>query len=127
MEFEAYDAKSAEARAMWGDTPAYAEYEKRVAAQGQTAMQNAGRALMQMLSDLGQCKEKCVSDPEVQQRVCALQDFITAHFYPCTDEIFAHLGKLYAAGEMAENIDRAGGKGTAPFVSRAIAAYLNVK
>ena len=51
-----------------------------------------------------------------------LQGYITAHFYTCTDEILAGLGRLYAAGgELTEAIDRAGGPGTAAFAAEAIA------
>ena len=43
---------------------------------------------------------------------------------PLTDRILAGLGQMYAAGgEMTENIDRAGGNGTAEFASRAIRIY----
>jgi hypothetical protein len=53
-----------------------------------------------------------------------LQDYITGHFYTCTDEILAGLGQLYAAGgAMTDNIDKAGGPGTAAFASAAISAY----
>ena len=60
-------------------------------------------------------------DPAVQAQVRKLQDYITAHYYRCTDRILLGLGRMYAAGgEFTENIDRAGGKGTAEFVCRAI-------
>ena len=79
---------------------------------------------MRILAGFGSLKEKAASDPDVQTRVKALQDYITAHFYTCTDEILAGLGKLYAAGgDFTENIDRAGGAGTAAFVSQAIEIY----
>jgi hypothetical protein len=53
-----------------------------------------------------------------------LQDHISAHFYTCTDQILAGLGKMYAAGgEFTENIDSCGGKGTAAFASAAIEGY----
>ena len=53
-----------------------------------------------------------------------ITDYITEHFYNCTDEILSGLGKMYAAdGEFRENIDAAAGKGTAVFASAAIAAY----
>ena len=53
-----------------------------------------------------------------------LQRFITENMYTCTDEILASLGQMYAAdGEFRQNIDRAGGEGTAEFASRAIAGY----
>ena len=54
-----------------------------------------------------------------------IQNYISQNFYECTNEILAGLGKMYAAeGEFKANIDKAGGKGTAEFVSRAIAEYV---
>ena len=45
-------------------------------------------------------------------------------YYPCTKEILNSLGEMYAAGgEFTENIDKAGGEGTAVFAQRAIAIY----
>ena len=53
-----------------------------------------------------------------------IRGFITAHWYTCTDQILQGLGQMYAAGgEFTENIDRAGGEGTAAFTAAAIAAY----
>ena len=50
-----------------------------------------------------------------------LQHFITAHSYTCTKQILRGLGQMYAAGDsMTENIDKAGGKGTAAFARQAI-------
>ena len=64
------------------------------------------------------------SAPEAQALVQELRDYITGHFYTCTPEILSGLGKMYAAdGEFKENIDRAGGTGTAEFVSQAIDIY----
>ena len=79
---------------------------------------------MAVLSVFGQLKDKPASAPEAQAQVEALQHYITAHFYTCTDEILAGLGRLYAAGgEFTENIDRAGGEGAAAFAAEAIAYY----
>ena len=53
-----------------------------------------------------------------------LQGDITENYYPCTKEILNSLGEMYAAGgEFTENIDKAGGEGTAAFAQRAIAIY----
>ncbi len=66
----------------------------------------------------------CVLLTEVQEQVQKLQDYITTHYYRCTDEILASLGQMYVEDEaFRENIDRAGGEGTAEFVSRAIHCY----
>ena len=63
-------------------------------------------------------------DEKVQTQIKRIQDYITEHLYTCTDEILAGLGKMYAGGgEMTENIDAAGGKGTAELASKAIEIY----
>ena len=129
MRFQAFDkskidAYAAEAKAWWGNTDAYREYEAKTGHQSPKEQQEAGDGLMQILAGFGSLKENAASDPAVQTRVKALQDYITAHFYTCTDEILAGLGKLYAAGgDFTENIDRAGGAGTAAFASQAIEFY----
>ena len=79
---------------------------------------------MAVLAGFGPLKEKPASCPEAQTQVKALQNYITAHFYTCTDTILAGLGQLYAAGgDFTDNIDRAGGPGTAAFVGEAIRVY----
>ena len=53
-----------------------------------------------------------------------LQDFITEHFYTCTNEVLSGLGKMYAGGgEFTANIDAVGGEGTADFANKAIEVY----
>ena len=65
------------------------------------------------------------SDDAAQVLVKKLQDYITEHFYTCTNEILAGLGKMYVAdGEFKTNIDNAAGEGTAEFVSKAIEYYI---
>ena len=54
-------------------------------------------------------------------QVRKLQDYITDHFYTCSDKILCGLGRMYAGGgELTENIDDVGGVGTAEFASKAI-------
>ena len=117
-------AYAKKAKALWGDTDAYKEYEQKTAGRSAEEQKSAADGLMQIFAGFGRLKEKPVSAPEVQAQVKALQAYITAHYYTCTDEILRGLGGLYAAGgELTENIDRAGGQGTAAFVSAAIAVY----
>ena len=60
-------------------------------------------------------------DEQVQLQVRKLQDYITDHFYTCSDKILCGLGRMYAGGgELTENIDDVGGVGTAEFASKAI-------
>ncbi|MBR0509059.1 MAG: MerR family transcriptional regulator [Clostridia bacterium] len=130
MDFTAFDkskidAYAKEAKARWGDTAAYKEYEKRTAGESPEARQSAADGLMAIFAEFGKLKERPASDPEVQKQVRELKDYITGHFYTCTDEILAGLGNLYAAGgEFTENIDRAGGEGTAAFVNESIGRYI---
>ena len=81
---------------------------------------------MQLFTEFGQMLSSDPSDEKVQLQVKKLQDYITEHFYNCTNEILLGLGKMYSGGgEFTENIDRAGGPGTAEFVTKAIEFYCN--
>lgn len=112
------DQYAAEAKAKWGKTEAYKEYEKR----GKGA--DAGDALMSLFAEAGKLRHLSPDAPEVQTMVANIQSYITDHYYTCTKQIFAGLGRMYAADERFKaNIDRAGGEGTAVFVSKAIEIY----
>ena len=76
---------------------------------------------MEIFAEFGKIKDERPEGPQAQELVKRLQGYITAHFYTCKDEILAGLGQMYTAGgEMTDNIDRAGGEGTAAFAARAI-------
>ena len=138
MDFTAFDKTKLEeyakrAREEYSGTDAYKEYEVKSA--GRTAETEAvlGEGLMAIFARFGKLLTDGSSgasesgtpadpaSPAAQALVRELQDYITEHFYTCTPEILAGLGKMYAAdGEFRENIDRCGGDGTAVFVSKAI-------
>ena len=127
MAFHAFDNKDleqykAEVKERWGETRAYQEYEQKQR-DGQDFA--AGTAqLMGAFAKLGSMKELTPDNPQVQEQVGVLQRVITENFYTCTPEILSGLGEMYTADErFRENIDRAGGEGTAEFARRAIAAY----
>lgn len=112
-----------EVRQRWGSTDAYRESERRekgrTKEQGQ-AIADGMQDLMQVFADV---RTLDPADARAQALVERWQAYITAHFYPCTDEILAGLGRMYTADErFMQNIDRCG-EGTADFMSRAIAAY----
>lgn len=129
MDFSAFDTKkldeyAARAKEAWGDTPAYKEFEQK--AKGRTDTENAelNRQMMAIFADFGAIRDTDPAGEAAQALVRRLQDFITAHYYNCTEHILSGLGQMYAAGgEMTENIDRAGGIGTAEFSAKAIAVY----
>ena len=53
-----------------------------------------------------------------------VRDYISEHYYSCTKQVFAQLGRMYGSGsEFTENIDKAGGPGTAAFAAEAIRIY----
>ena len=112
------DSYAAEAKAKWGNTEAYKEYETKGAGQ------NQADALMEVFADIGKSRHLSPDSAEAQALVARLQQFITDHFYTCTKPILAGLGQMYMADDrFRENIDRAGGEGCAEFVSRAIEIY----
>lgn len=114
-EFEQYKA---EAKEKWGKTEAYQEYEKRNKADA------AADGLMAVFSEFGALFGADPAAEQVQAKVAKLQQFITDHYYTCTKQILQGLGQMYVAdARFKENIDRAGGPGTAEFAHQAIEIY----
>lgn len=127
MDFQAFDQSELEqykeeAKERWGATQAYQEYEARA-----TGKQDFGASTQQMMSifaELGTLRQASPADAAVQEKVAALRQFITDHYYTCTPEILRGLGQMYTGDErFRRNIDRAGGEGTADFAAQAIAFY----
>jgi DNA-binding transcriptional MerR regulator len=129
MDFSAFDrtrqdAYAAEAKKRWGKTDAYKEFEQKTAGQTQEQQNAAGDGLMAVFARMGTIRTADPASPEAQALVRELQDYITAHYYTCTKQILQGLGMMYIAGdEMTENIDKAGGEGTAQFAHDAIEVY----
>ena len=129
MDFQAFDTSKMEAykklaKETWGETDAYKEYEVKAMAQSDKEKRQAAEGLMNVFYEFGNLKSLDPMEEKVQDQVAKLQSFITENYYTCTKEILAGLGQMYAAGgEMTENIDAAGGKGTAEFVAKAIAIH----
>lgn len=129
MDFKAFDTTkidtyAAEAKAKWGKTEAYKEFEKKTAGQTKEQQQRTGDALMDIFAEIGAVRHLAPESAEAQMLVKKLQDFITANYYTCTKQILRGLGMMYIAGDsMTENIDKAGGAGTAEFVHKAIEVY----
>ena len=114
------DAYAAEAKAKWGKTEAYREYEQK---SSDKVGQN-GDALMAIFAEIGAVRHLDPASEEVQALVSKIQNHITAHFYNCTKPILAGLGQMYVSDQrFRENIDRAGGEGCAEFAAKAIEIY----
>lgn len=120
-EIEKYKA---EIKAKWGNTKAYQEYMQKDIAQNEGSYSKITNELLTMFSELGELKHLTPNADEVQKKIAALQKFITDNYYVCTNKILSGLGELYVSDErFKDNIDKAGGAGTADFVKQAIALY----
>ena len=129
MNFSAFDRSkqaqyAAEAKRRWGSTDAYREYEQKTAGQTENQQASAAEGLMAIFARMGEIRHLSPNRPEAQALVKELQDYITANYYNCTKAILQGLGMMYIAGdEMTENIDKAGGEGTAQFAHDAIQIF----
>ena len=129
MDFSPFDRSemdeyTAQAKRRWGKTEAWQEFEQKTAGQTATQIRSTGDALMDIFTEFGAIRHTSPASPEAQALVAKLQGFITAHYYNCTNQILRGLGQMYIAGDsMTENIDKAGGPGTAQFAHEAIEIY----
>ncbi len=128
MNFKAFDKSEiekykAEAKEKWGNTQAYKEYEQK-AAQSDSNCNEIENRLMAVFSEIGALRNLSPGAKEVQEKIAALQKFITDNCYSCTDEMLSTLGQMYVDDErFKESIDKAGGGGTAEFARQAISIY----
>lgn len=126
MDFSAFDTSkideySKKAKEQWGETKEYKEYETKTAKRSKEDEQKIMSDFMDIFKEFGTIKNQDPSSIDAQTLVKKLQNYISEHFYNCSDEVLAGLGAMYAGGnEFTENIDKAGGEGTADFVSKAI-------
>ena len=129
MDFEAFDKKkleeyAAQARKSWGTTPEYKEFEQKNSGKTLAELKQTGDGLMALLAEFASMKDADPAASEAQAQARRVQNYITEHYYNCTNQIFAQLGKMYGSGgEFTENIDRVGGPGTACFAAEAIRIY----
>ena len=121
MDFSAFDKEEQnrlreEAKAKWGQTDAWREFEAR----GEDGREDG---LMAIFARFGAVMGFGPGSDEARALARELQSFITEHYYACTDEILAGLGEMYVSDErFKKSIDSAGGEGTAEFVRSAIRA-----
>ena len=114
-----------EARARWGNTDSYREHEQKTKNYTKEKWAEANDGMMEIFAEFAACKESGADadSNEAQALVAKLQEYITANYYTCTDEILAGLGKMYVADErFKKNIDKYGEE-TAEFAANAIADY----
>ncbi len=129
MDFTAFDTSkideyAAQAKSLWGNTPEYREFEEKNKNRTAQEEQSISTQMTSIFTEFGTMLELAPDAGKVQAQVKKLQDFITINFYNCSDEILYSLGNMYAGGgDFTENIDKAGGEGTAEFVFQAIKIY----
>ena len=129
MDFTVFDTKkideySKRAKEQWGKPPEYKEFEEKAKNWPDEEQQGMMSDFMQIFAEFGQMMTLDPADEKVQLQVKKLKDYISEHFYSCSNEILGCLGKMYAGGgEFTENIDKVGGSGTAVFTSKAIELY----
>jgi len=120
-EFETYKS---EVKAKWGNTDAYKEHSEKTKHYGKEKWNDLSGGMEAIFGEFAACmSDNQPESPEAQALVKKLQDFITDNYYTCTKQILSGLGQMYTLDDrFRENIDRQG-KGTAAFVSAAIAYY----
>lgn len=129
LDFEAFDTRkideyAKEAKARWGKTEAYREFEEKAKYRTPQEEQMISEDLMEIFREFGVMRGRQPEEEMVQAQVQKLKDFITKNFYQCTVEILIYLGGMYAGGgSMTDNIDRESGAGTGKFVEQAILVY----
>lgn len=111
---------------VYGHTAEYKEFEEKSKGRTNEEAQKLSVQMMAMFSEFGSMRKMPPESEKVHSQVKKLQHFITEHFYTCSDEVLYGLGSMYAGGgKFTENINKAGGDGTAEFVFKAIQKYCN--
>ena len=129
MDFTAFDTRKLEeykmkAKEQWGDTSAYKEYEEKASGRSDEEEKVLWKEFMKLFERFGKIKDTDPASDKAQGMVKDIQDYITEHFYECSKDILAGLGKMYpSGGEFTTNIDSVGGSGTAEFVGKVIEIY----
>ena len=120
---EAKQKYAAEAKARWGSTAAYAEYEKKSAGYSTVQQKMLDGEAAAILKEFGRHRTLPPDSAQAQALVKKWQAYITDHYYRCTKEILSCLGQMYVGDErFTRHIDQYG-TGTAAFMAAAIEAY----
>ena len=103
MDFSAFDKTKLEeyarrAKAEWGGTPEYREYERKAEGRSEEGQAELNRRMMAVFAEIGALRGGDPASAKVQELVKKLRDFISEHYYACSDKVLAGLGLMYAAG-----------------------------
>ena len=130
MDFDGFDTKKmdeygAQAKALYGKTDAYKEFEQKSKSRTAQQEKDLGAQVMDFFARLGKMRPCAPGCAEAQTWAKELQDFFTAHYYTCTPQILGSLAESYAGGgSMTENIDKVGGAGTGAFAKEVLDIYI---
>ena len=130
MDFEAFDTSkmdeyAAQAKASWGETPEWKEYERKSVGHSKEEMNAMGEELLALFEPFGRMVADGVdpASPEATAQARLVQSYITEHFYTCSDEVFLGLGRMYGSGgDFTRTINATAGDGAAEFAMHAIEA-----
>lgn len=131
MDFSAFDTRkmdeySRQAKERWGTTEAYRQYEEKSRGWGPGEEQVLEKEVWDLFTEFGRLMRQGVlpREEQAQRQVERLREYFTEHFYDCTRELLAGLGKMYGGGgAFTEGINQAAGEGCAQYVAEAIAHY----
>ena len=88
-----------EAKQRWGDTSAYAEYEKKSRSYSDAQQNMLDGEGARILSEFGRNRSLAPDSAQAQALVKKWQAYITSHYYTCTKEILSCLGQMYVGDE----------------------------
>ncbi len=112
-----------EAKELYSNTDAYKEYEIKTAKYNKDDWEKIGEEINKIFKKFADAMDKGADSGEVQAIVKCWQDFISEHFYNCTNNTLIGLSKMYIEDErFAKNIDKYE-KGLTEFISQAIKIY----
>ena len=129
LDFSAFDTSkideyAAQAKASWGATPEYKEYERKSKGRSKAQERLIAEGMMDIFRAFGELRQTDPAAAPAQALVKRMQDYISEHMYACSKQVLGSLGRMYVGdGDFTKNLDGCGGKGTAAFASRAIAVY----
>lgn len=129
MDFTAFDTKkideyASQAKAAWGKTEAYKEFEEKSKNRTKEDEQRYEKQVMDLFVEFGRIKDLRPDSEEAQSQAAKLHKFYDECFYTCTPQIFKGLANMYdGGGSMTDAINRAAGEGTAEFAAEALRVY----
>lgn len=129
MNFQAFqkteiDQYAREVQERWGSTEAYSQYQEKEKRRTKEESAATADRMLELFAQIGELRHLSPASDAAQEKIAALQAFITENYYNCTREILRGLGQMYTNdARMKHNIDKAGGEGTADFAGKAIQVY----